>query len=149
MPAMPIARLTRVVSFSAAHRYHRPEWSEDENRRVFGACANPVGHGHNYGLEVTVSGPIDPVTGFCVDLGTLDGILYRVVRQPLDHQHLNHALPEFGPGRLIPSCENLAVWIWERLEPALPEGVRLVRLRLREDAGLWVDYRGEDPADGG
>ena len=146
MPAMPIAYLTRVVGFSAAHRYHRPEWSEEENRRVFGACANPVGHGHNYALEVTVGGPIDAVTGFCVDLGILDDVLHREVRVPLDHQHINHAVPAFGPRGLIPSCENLVVWLWERLAPALPAGVRLHRLRLREDDRLWVEFHGASAA---
>lgn len=134
--------LTRVVHFSAAHRYHRTEWSEERNQAVFGACANPHGHGHNYSLEVTVAGIPDAETGFCIDLGALDALLDRQVRQPLDHQHLNHAIPEFGAGGLIPTTENLVVWIWQRLAGEMP-GARLVRLRLREDATLFVDYFGE------
>jgi 6-pyruvoyltetrahydropterin/6-carboxytetrahydropterin synthase len=134
--------LTRVTHFSAAHRYFRPEWSEERNREVFGPCANPHGHGHNYVLEVMVAGEPDPLTGFSVDLGELDRLLEVEVRGRLDHQHVNHAVPEFGPGGLIPSTENLVIWIWRQLVPKL-KGARLVRLRLREEAGLWVDYYGE------
>ena len=133
--------LTRSVRFSAAHRYYRPDWSEAENRRVFGACTNPHGHGHNYVLEVTVAGDPDPETGFCVDLGELDAILAEEVRGPLDHQHVNHAISEFGPGGLIPTTENLVIWIWNRLEPRITTG-RLSKLRLREDSDLFVDYYG-------
>jgi len=141
---MRTAFLTRAVRFSAAHRYFRPDWSEDENRRVFGPCANPVGHGHDYVLEVTVRGPVDPRTGFSADLGALDALLHREVRLPLDHQHLNHAIPEFAFGAAIPTCENLAAWLWDRIVPGLPGGVRLHRLRLREGSGLWADYYGEE-----
>ncbi|MGD8277206.1 MAG: 6-carboxytetrahydropterin synthase [Gemmatimonadota bacterium] len=144
---MSTASLTRVARFSAAHRYHRPEWTEADNRRVFGPCANPVGHGHDYVLEVTVHGSIDPVTGFSADLAALDAILRREVIEPLDHQHINHAVPAFGDGGLIPTCENLLVWLWDRIAPALPAGVRMGRLRLREGHDLWVDYEGPD-ADG-
>jgi 6-pyruvoyltetrahydropterin/6-carboxytetrahydropterin synthase len=145
LPLVSIASLTRVVHFSAAHRYYRPDWSEAENRRVFGACANPVGHGHDYALEVTVRGPIDPVTGFSADLGALDEILQRVVVEPLDHQHINHAVPEFGDGGRIPTCENLLAWLWERIAPELPAGVVLGHLRLREGRDLWVDYAASGP----
>lgn len=138
---MSLAYLTRRVTFAAAHRYWREEWSEERNRAVFGACANPHGHGHNYVLEATVEGAIDPETGFSVDLGTLDAALGSVV-EVLDHQHLNHAVAEFGPGGLVPTSENLLVWIWPRVRGRLPEGVRLHRLRLREDEALFVDYFG-------
>lgn len=134
--------LTRAVRFSAAHRYHRPEWSEKRNRETFGACANPHGHGHNYRLEVTVVGVPDPKSGFCVDLAQLDALLEEHVTRPLDHQHINHAVPEFGPGGLIPSTENLVIWIWRRLKPAL--NGKLYRLRLEEEPGLHVEYYGED-----
>ena len=136
-----VTYLTRVVHFSAAHRYYRPDWSEARNREVFGLCANPYGHGHNYSLEVTVAGEPDPETGFSVDLGELDHLLDTVVRGRLDHQHINHGVPEFGPGGLIPTTENLVVWIWDKLGATLA-GARLVRLRLKEDANLFVDYFG-------
>jgi 6-pyruvoyltetrahydropterin/6-carboxytetrahydropterin synthase len=137
-----MTRLTRRLRFASAHRYFRPEWTEEENRRVFGACANPHGHGHNYTLEVTVEGTVDPLTGFAVDLGALDLLLRRHVGGPLDHQHLNHAIPEFAAGGLIPTTENIVAWIWTRIEPHLPAGVRLVNLRLHENEELFVDYGG-------
>lgn len=145
---MNTAYLTRAVRFAAAHRYHRPEWSEEENRRVFGACANPHGHGHSYTLEATVRGKIDPVTGFSVDLAALDRILDEHVVRVFDHQHLNHAVETFAYGAEIPTTENLAAHLWSRIEPALPSGVTLHRLRLHEDPSLFVDYFGgmEAPA---
>jgi 6-pyruvoyltetrahydropterin/6-carboxytetrahydropterin synthase len=147
--AMATARLTRSVRFSAAHRYHRPDWSEAENRRRFGACANPHGHGHNYVLEVTLQGEIDADTGYCVDLGVLDELLRVHVVEPLDHQHLNHAIPDFAPGALVPTTENIARHLWPRIAAALPAGAELVRLRLHEDTDLFVDYYGgEVPRDG-
>jgi len=141
---MPRARLTRKVRFTAAHRYYRPEWSEAENHRVFGPCANPYGHGHNYLLEVTVEGEIDPATGYCVDLAGLDRLLEERVRRPLDHQHLNHALPEFGPGEVIPTSESILAYLWPHLAGDVPAPARLVRLRLHEEEGFYVDYHGGD-----
>jgi 6-pyruvoyltetrahydropterin/6-carboxytetrahydropterin synthase len=140
---MATTYLTRAVRFAAAHRYYRHEWDEERNREVFGACSNPHGHGHNYRLEVTVAGEPDPQTGFSVDLAALDRILREEVLQPLDHRHLNHAVPEFGPGAAIPTTENLVIWIWDRLAPRVP-GARLLRLRLHEDVDLFVDYFGPD-----
>ncbi len=146
---MPRARLTRIVRFAAAHRYYRPEWSDEENRRVFGLCANPHGHGHNYVLEVTVEGSVDPRTNYSVDLAALDALLEERVRGPLDHQHLNHAIPEFGPGGAIPTSEGILLYLWPRIAEGLAaapgtSGARLVRLRLHEDEQLYVDYTGDD-----
>lgn len=143
MDVMSTAFLTRSVRFAAAHRYHRPEWSDDENRRVFGACNNPHGHGHTYTLEATVRGEIDPRTGFSVDLGALDRVLDERVVRVLDHQHINHAIAEFGYGRLVPTSENIVAFLWPRIAEALPAGVQLHRLRLYEDPSLFVDYFGE------
>jgi 6-pyruvoyltetrahydropterin/6-carboxytetrahydropterin synthase len=140
---MPTALLTRVVTFSAAHRYHRPDWSDQRNRQVFGACNNPVGHGHNYRLAATVEGDIDAETGFSTDLAALDAVLHGVIA-PLDHQHLNHALPEFGEGRLIPTSENILMYLWPRIAAAVPFGSRLRHLRLYEDETLYVDYAAEN-----
>lgn len=140
--------LTRTVRFNAAHRYHRPEWSEERNREVFGACNNRHGHGHNYLLEVTVAGEPEVETGFCVDLVALDRLLRAEVVLPLDHQHLNHAVPEFADGGQVPTTENLVRWIWGRLAARIPAPARLVRLRLREDVDLWVDYYGEGESGG-
>jgi 6-pyruvoyltetrahydropterin/6-carboxytetrahydropterin synthase len=138
---MPRMQLTRRVRFSAAHRYHRSDWSDARNREVFGPCANPHGHGHDYLLEVTVEGEVDPVTGFSVDLGMLDGVLREEVVEPLDHQHLNFVVPEFAPGDQIPTTENILALLWRRIEPRLAPA-RLVRLRLHENPDFYVEYEG-------
>lgn len=139
---MPRAFLTRITHFAAAHRYYRPEWSDAENQRVFGACANPHGHGHNYELEVTVAADIDEKTGFSANLPELDALIQMHVTKPLDHQHLNHVVPEFREGGLIPTSENIAAWCWERLARGMPAGMKLHRLRLHEDRTFYVDYYG-------
>lgn len=137
-------RLERRYRFSASHLYRRPEWSEETNRRRFGKCANPPGHGHNYRLFVTVAGEPDPETGFVVGLPTLDRAVESEVVEPLDHQHINEAVDAFRPGARIPTSENLVLWIRERLEPRLRrEGVELVRLRLEEDEDLAAEWRAE------
>lgn len=132
--------LERRYRFSASHLYRRPEWDEAENRARFGKCANLPGHGHNYRLYVTVRGDIDPVTGFVVDLGLLDSLVHQYVLEPLDHQHLNAALPEFAQGRAIPSSENLVLWIQSNLAERLPSGVGLAKLRLEEDEDLAAEW---------
>lgn len=139
---MARASLTRAVEFPAGHRYHRPEWSEAENRRRFGRCAGSPGHGHNYRCEVTVEGPVDPATGMVVDLGELDAILEDEIRDPMDHAFLND-LPDFDGERLIPTTENIARVVWGRVAPRLPEDCRLVRVRVREDRDMWSDYTGD------
>ena len=133
-------RLERRFRFSASHLYRRPDWSEEENRARFGKCATLPGHGHNYRLFVTVQGEVDERTGFVVDLGALDALVSERVVERLDHQHLNAALPEFGPGRGIPSSESLIRWIHAQLADALPGGAKLVRLRLEEDEDLAAEW---------
>ncbi|HKI85666.1 MAG TPA: 6-carboxytetrahydropterin synthase [Thermoanaerobaculia bacterium] len=133
-------RLIRRYAFSASHLYRRPDWSEEENREKFGMCANLPGHGHNYRLWVQVAGQPDPETGFIINLETLDEIVKEQVLSAVDHQHLNHALAEFSMGKAIPSSENLVLWARSRLEKALPEGVKLVALRLFEDESLGAEW---------
>ena len=132
--------LERRYRFSASHLYRRPEWDEAENRARFGKCANLPGHGHNYRLYVTVRGEVDPVTGFVVDLGLLDALVHERVIERLDHEHLNTALPEFNDGGLIPSSENLVLWIHRELADGLPRGSELARLRLEEDEDLAAEW---------
>lgn len=134
--------LERTYRFSASHLYRRPDWSEEENRRHFGRCANLPGHGHNYRLVVAVAGEPDPRTGFVVDLAELDRIVAREILERVDHRHLNEALPEFAAGRAIPSGENLVLWIRDRLGAALPATCRLAGLRLAEDDDLAASWRG-------
>jgi 6-pyruvoyltetrahydropterin/6-carboxytetrahydropterin synthase len=138
---MATAYLTRRIQFSAAHRYFRPEWSEERNREVFGACAHPHGHGHTYRLEMTVAGEVDPATGFCVPLAALDALLRREVTERLDHRHLNHDVAEFRAGAAVPTTENILLYLWPRLEAGLPAGTALDSLRLDEDGTFHVELR--------
>ena len=131
--------LTRKIEFSAAHLYHNPALSAEENRRVFGKCNNPHGHGHNYTLEVTIAGEPDPITGMVLDLKDLKDILESEIMQRMDHRFLNHEVAELE-GQ-IPTCENVARVIWNLLEAKIPKG-RLHRVRLYESADLFADcYR--------
>ncbi|HEX6909828.1 MAG TPA: 6-carboxytetrahydropterin synthase, partial [Longimicrobium sp.] len=100
------------------------------------------GHGHNYRLFVTVQGEVDGKTGFVVDLGALDALITAQVIEPLDHQHLNHVVPEFAPGGRIPTSENILLLLWGRLQGRMPAGARLLRLRLHENPDFYVDYAG-------
>lgn len=138
---MPRVRITRRLHFSAAHRLARPDWSEEENRRVFGDCANPNWHGHNYDLEVTVAGPVDPETGYVMDLGALKALVNRRVVDDLDHSNLNLDVPWLDG--VIPSTENLAVAIWGRIAEHVPAPAALDRVVLWETPRQWAEYRGE------
>jgi 6-pyruvoyltetrahydropterin/6-carboxytetrahydropterin synthase len=139
--------ITRKVEFSASHVCRNPGFSDEENRRVFGLAANPHGHGHNYVLEVTVAGEPDAVTGMVLDLKELKEILNREVVEPYDHRFLNYELPPFD--RVVPTAENIARDIWERLAPKLcNETRRLHSVRLYETPDLYVDYFGEEPCSG-
>jgi len=132
--------LTRKAEFSASHYYHNPELSQEENQRLFGKCNNLNGHGHNYTLEVTVQGEVDPTTGFVLDLKRLKEVLNREVLDVFDHRHLNKEVPEFA--KQIPTTENIAIAIWRRLEPKL-EGAKMHRVRVYETPDLFVDFYGE------
>ena len=132
--------LTRKAEFSAAHYYHNPQWSAEENQRVFGKCANLNGHGHNYTLEITVKGEPDAKSGFVIDLKELKAIMHREVLDVMDHRMLNKEVPEFATR--IPTTENLAIVIWKRLEGKL-KVARLHRVRVYETPDLFVDFYGE------
>ncbi len=132
--------LTRRAEFSAAHYYHNPEFTPEENRRIFGKCNNPHGHGHNYTLEVTVKGDINRRTGFVVDIGELKNILNREVLDAMDHRFLNKEVPEFA--HQIPTTENVAIAVWNRLQPKL-RIAQLHKVRVYETPDLFVDYYGE------
>ena len=138
---MPRTSLTRRVTFAAAHRYRRPDWSDQENADIFGACAHPNFHGHTYVCDVTVAGPVDEETGFLVDLGFLDQVLQREVRDRFDHCNINLDVPEFADGRMIPTGENLARFICERVQAAIAHTTaRVIRVHLAEDATLSSSY---------
>ncbi|MGH7647846.1 MAG: 6-pyruvoyl trahydropterin synthase family protein [Gemmatimonadaceae bacterium] len=139
---MATAQLNRRVEFAAAHRYRRPDWSDARNRAVFGACANPNFHGHDYACTVTVRGAIDDTTGMIVDLGLLDRILDDEIFTRFDHRNINLDVPEFADGGLVPTGENIARFIFERVEPRLPAGVELVRVHVAEDDSLSATFEG-------
>lgn len=133
--------LTRRIEFSASHRCASPRLDEETNLAVYGNEANPRGHGHNFVLEVTLSGDPDPLTGMVIDLKEVKSILEKEIVGPMDHRHLNHEVAPFD--QVVPTAENLAIEIWRRLEPrfaATPAQLR--RVRLREGDDLYVDYEG-------
>jgi len=136
---MPKVRVTKRLEFNAAHRIHNPEWSDEENHRVFGPCSNPNYHGHNYQLEVTVEGNVDPNTGYVVDLRTLKSVVEKRVVRYLDHKNLNLDLPEFA--NLNPTAENLVLAIWSLLDGYVPG--RLAKIVLWETSTSWVEYSGD------
>jgi 6-pyruvoyltetrahydropterin/6-carboxytetrahydropterin synthase len=137
---MPNVRVTRRLHFSAAHRLHNPELSDAENQALYGLCNSPNWHGHNYELDVTVEGEVDPRTGYVYDLKRLRDLVEERVLTDLDHRNLNLDVPWLDG--VLPSTENLVVAIWRRLEPAL-DGVRLARLVLWETPRNYVEYSGE------
>jgi 6-pyruvoyltetrahydropterin/6-carboxytetrahydropterin synthase len=135
---MSIVRLTKRIEFAAAHRYYRPEWEEARNRAAFGACANPSGHGHNYLLEVTVSGGVDSCTGMVVNLYDLKAVLKQVLEE-FDHKNLNLDTPYFQDA--IPTTENIGWVLWNVLQRRREIGC-LDRVRLYEDEDLYADVTG-------
>ena len=132
--------LTRRVTFAAAHRYRIATWSDATNAATFGPCARPNYHGHGYVCDVTVSGTVDDMTGFVADLSQLDAALQAEVRDRFDHSNINLDVPEFGEGKLIPTGENLARFICERVQAALGSAARVIRVVVAEDATLSATY---------
>lgn len=133
--------VTRSYEFAAAHRLHAPGLSEAENNRRYGKCNNPRGHGHNYGLAVTVAGEPDPATGSIIPLGELDQIVEEEVYAPFDHKHLNEDCPDFE--NLIPTSENLARVIFARLKPRIESGGRrLAKVGLHETQKNYFEVEG-------
>lgn len=132
--------VTRREHFSSAHRLYNPAWSDERNESVFGKCNNPAGHGHNYYVEVTVAGEVDPDTGYVVDLKELKRVIHAHVIDKLDHKNLNTDV-DFLKG-MNPTAENIAIGIWNQLVDRMPHG-KLYRIRLYETEKNIVDYRGE------
>ena len=138
---MPVAYLTRAVSFSATHCYFKPEWSAARNQEAFGPTTRE--HGHDYRCEVTVKGTPDPETGMVLDLGVLDRLLSDEVVQRFHHRRIHADVAEFAEGGRMPTGEMLCLDIWNRIASRLPGGCTLVSVRVAEDASLWAEYRGE------
>ena len=137
---MPHVTVTRLVRFNAAHRVHNPELSDEENRRLFGKCNNPSFHGHNYTLEVSVAGEVDPRTGYVMDLAVLRDLVERDVVEQMDHRNMNVDV-DFMRG-VIPTSENIVVQFWRRIVPLVAPAT-LVRLRLWETENNYVEYQGK------
>jgi 6-pyruvoyltetrahydropterin/6-carboxytetrahydropterin synthase len=132
---MPPVLLTKRIEFAAAHRYSKPYWDEQKNREIFGPCYNEPGHGHNYMLEVTVAGQVDPRTGMVVNLFDLKQVLLEVLEE-FDHKHLNLDMPYFRDD--VPTSENIARVLWRKLAVQRDIG-RLHALRLYEDEDLFAE----------
>ncbi|HUE57082.1 MAG TPA: 6-carboxytetrahydropterin synthase [Candidatus Udaeobacter sp.] len=133
--------LGRRYRFAASHRLHTSQLSEDENWRVFGKCNNPYGHGHNYILEVSVSGDVDPATGMIANLADLDAFVESRVLEEFDHKSLNEDVPAFR--EKVPTTENLCIEIFQRLK-TFPKA-RLERVRVQETGNNSFEYSGEKP----
>ena len=136
---MPIVAVTRRVHFNAAHRLHNPRQTDEWNARTFGPCNNPNWHGHNYELDLTVEGEIDPDTGYVMDVGILKEQAERHVVSRLDHKNLNLDVDWFRD--LLPSAEHIALVTWRELRPHIPMHLKL-RVRLYETPRNWVEYDG-------
>ncbi|MAN58214.1 MAG: 6-pyruvoyl tetrahydrobiopterin synthase [Flavobacteriaceae bacterium] len=130
----------RKAHFNAAHRLYREEWSDDRNLEVFGKCSNPNFHGHNYELEVGLTGTIDPETGYLIDLKLLKDIIREEVEEPFDHKNLNVEVPEFA--NLNPTVENIAIVIYNKLRQRLDPGFKLT-VKLYETPRNFVVYTGD------
>jgi 6-pyruvoyltetrahydropterin/6-carboxytetrahydropterin synthase len=133
--------LGRRYHFAASHRLHNTNLSEEENNHLYGKCNNPYGHGHNYVVEVLVSGSVDPATGMIANLADLDGFVVREVLEPFDHKSLNEDVPAFRS--TVPTTENLCIEIFRRLKP-FPKA-KLERVRIQETSNNSFEYAGDNP----
>jgi len=133
--------LTRVEHFNAAHKLYNPEWTLEKNEEIFGKCANENWHGHNYELLVTVKGKPDEGTGFVFDVKRLSTLIREQVTEKLDHRNLNLDV-DFMKGKMC-STENLAIGIWQQLQPHLPSAIQLHAIKLYETPRIYVEYFGE------
>jgi 6-pyruvoyltetrahydropterin/6-carboxytetrahydropterin synthase len=138
----PKISLTRRYRFAASHRLHSPKLSEEENSRTYGKCNNPLGHGHNYIVEVTLTGPVDPSTGMIANLGDLDPFVEKEVVEAFDYKYLNEEVAEFQA--IVPTTENVCREIYRRLEK-FPMA-RLERIRIEETSKNGFEYSGEHGA---
>jgi len=135
--------LGRRYRFSASHRLHSEKLSEAENWRVYGKCNNPCGHGHNYVVEISVSGDVDPATGMIANLADLDGFVEKQVLEPFDHKSLNEDVDVFR--ERVPTTENLCIEIFSRLK-SFP-GAKIQRVRIEETGNNSFEYAGENSED--
>jgi len=135
-----IVTVSRKAHFNAAHRLFRPEWSDEKNLSVFGKCSNPLYHGHNYDLVVSVTGEIDPITGFVIDMKVLKDMIRTEIEDAFDHKNLNEQVPDFKT--LNPTTENIVVVIWNKLRSKIDNKNKL-SVTLYETPRNFVSYSGE------
>lgn len=133
-------KIFRVEHFNAAHQLHNPNWDAATNERVFGKCNNPHFHGHNYKLEVQLEGPIDPQTGYVMDMKILSDLIKAEILERFDHRNLNLDCPEFQ--HLNPTAENIALVCWKILRPLISETLQLT-IRLWETERNGVECNGK------
>src|ERR1700722_4658477 len=133
--------ISKKIEFAASHICRSPALSDAENERIYGPAANPLGHGHNYVVEVAIEGEPDPVTGMILDLKRLREILEHKVLSVYDHRLLNREVEPFD--KVVPTVENIAIDIWNRISPCIDGRARLYSVRVHETNELWVEYRGE------
>jgi len=139
-PKRPVAYVTRVECFSACHRLHSLKLTDEENLNTFGKCNNPNGHGHNYKVEVTVKGEIDPATGMTINITDLKKYINDAVMDVMDHRNLDKDVAHFG--KTVSTTENVAVFIWESLAPMLKTG-ELYKVKVHETDKNIVIFKGE------
>lgn len=136
----PVVYITRIETFSACHRLHSLQLDEEENKAIFGKCNNPNGHGHNYKVEVTLKGPVDPVTGMVMNIVDLKVFMQKAIMETLDHRNIDKDVPYFKDK--VSTTENLAVFIWVELQKHLPPN-QLYEVKIHETDKNVVYYRGE------
>ena len=141
MNSVPKIELGRRYRFAASHRLHSAQFSEEENCRIYGKCSNPFGHGHNYVLEVSLSGEVDPATGMIANLADLDSYVEHQIIEPFDLRYLNEEVAAFR--ETVPTTENLCIEIFRRLK-TFPEA-KLERVRIQETANNSFEYSGDSP----
>ncbi|XP_022332182.2 6-pyruvoyl tetrahydrobiopterin synthase-like [Crassostrea virginica] len=137
----PVVYITRIETFSACHRLHSGQLGEEENKNIFGKCNNPNGHGHNYKVEVTVKGPVNPVTGMVMNIVDLKTFIQKAIMNNLDHKNIDKDVPYFKDK--VSTTENLAVYIWDELQKDLPANL-LYEVKIHETDKNVVYYRGEE-----
>ncbi|KAF9794988.1 hypothetical protein SFRURICE_011119 [Spodoptera frugiperda] len=137
---LPIVSITRRETFSACHRLHSPVLSDEENKKIFGKCNNPNGHGHNYVVLVTVKGPVDPSTGMVMNVHDLKEYIKVAIMDPLDHKNLDKDVPYFK--NVVSTTENLAIYIWDRLVSVMEKPQLLHEVKILETEKNHIVYRG-------
>ncbi|XP_011299871.1 6-pyruvoyl tetrahydrobiopterin synthase [Fopius arisanus] len=137
----PIVYLTRKESISACHRLHSPHLTDEANSKIYGKCNNYWGHGHNYSIEVTVRGPVDPKTGMVMNISDLKVYMHKVLMDQLDHKNIDKDVPHFA--NVVSTTENIAIYVFNELRRIMPDPSLLYEVKINETDKNMVIYRGE------